>query len=56
MSILSVIWWEHSCKSGDCSSAEVHDSVDILDDGTVTISPDFIKENPKLKHEIIPGF
>jgi CRISPR-associated protein Csd2 len=56
MSILSVIWWEHSCKSGDCSSAKVHGSVDISDDGKVTISPDFINENPKIKHEIIHGF
>ena len=33
MSIQKVIWWEHNCKSGQYSSAKVHHSIEISEDG-----------------------
>ncbi len=29
--MLKVIWWEHNCKSGQCSSAKVHRSLKMTD-------------------------
>lgn len=65
MEILKVIWWEHSCPSGDISSAKVHhtlkDNVNpkdgsILEGGKLTLP--FIKDEGKgeLKPEILDGF
>ncbi len=51
MEVSKVIWWEHSCKSGDISSAKVHRSLHINPDGSV--SCDKI-EGPT--PEIIEGF
>lgn len=51
MEILKVIWWQHSSKSGICSSAKVHRSLVVAPNGDVTVDKiDGIAE------EIIPGF
>lgn len=34
MRVLKVIWWEHNCKSGQYSSAKVHNSLKVNSDGT----------------------
>jgi CRISPR-associated protein Csd2 len=31
MEVLKVIWWEHNCASGQCSSAKVHRSLNVTD-------------------------
>ena len=31
MEVLKVVWWEHDCASGQCSSAKVHRSLKIKD-------------------------
>lgn len=31
MEILKVVWWEHNCASGQCSSAKVHRSLKVED-------------------------
>jgi CRISPR-associated protein Csd2 len=31
MEVLKVIWWEHNCPSGQCSSAKVHRSLKVSD-------------------------
>lgn len=31
MEILKVVWWEHNCASGQCSSAKVHRSLKVAD-------------------------
>lgn len=65
MEILKVIWWNHSCPSGDISSAKVHGSLNgnidpksgkILDESKLTLS--FIKDEGKgvLNPEILSGF
>jgi len=61
MEVLNVIWWKHSCPSGDISSAKVHKSL------IVNPSTGDIESAPNLKFsqdqnegtqtpEIIPGF
>lgn len=63
MEIIKVIWWEHSCPSGDVSSAKVHDSIrskihpktgeiPTADELTLT----FDEGKGKLKPEILDGF
>lgn len=32
MEVLKVIWWQHNCSSGQCSSAKVHRSLIVNDD------------------------
>jgi CRISPR-associated protein Csd2 len=65
MEILKVIWWEHSCPSGDISSAKVHGSLDanvdpksgkILDESSLTLSFTKDEGNGDLKPEILTGF
>ena len=51
MAVEKVIWWKHDSKSGQYSSAKVHRSLDVADDGTYTIS-----ELDGLKPEEIDGF
>lgn len=51
MEVLKLIWWKHNCKSGQYSSAKVHQSLSVNNDGAVTVS-----ELQGLKPEIIPGF
>ncbi|MCK5542677.1 MAG: type I-C CRISPR-associated protein Cas7/Csd2 [Desulfobacterales bacterium] len=55
MAIKKVIWWEHSSKSGQYSSAKVHQTLQVAADGS------FDEDNLKsaiegLKPEIIDGF
>lgn len=59
MEVLHVIWWEHSCPSGDVSSAKVHKSLKInAKDGTIEDAPilSFDEGKGKLKPEILNGF
>lgn len=39
MRVLKVVWWEHDCANGRCSSARVHDSLKVNDDGTIEVAP-----------------
>jgi CRISPR-associated protein Csd2 len=65
MEVLHVIWWKHSCPSGDVSSAKVHGTLNenidrksgrILDENKLTLS--FTKDEGagELKPEILEGF
>jgi CRISPR-associated protein Csd2 len=38
MSILKVIWWEHNSKGGQYSSAKVHQSLNVHNDGTYSLN------------------
>ena len=51
MEVKKVIWWEHSCKSGDVSSAKVHRSLIVNGDGSVSCTG-----IDDLEPEIIDGF
>jgi CRISPR-associated protein Csd2 len=51
MAVETVIWWEHNCKSGQYSSAKVHKSLSVNNDGKYTLAP-LAELNP----EEIPGF
>lgn len=53
MQVLNVFWWQHNCKSGQFSSAKVHQSLHVNDDGSFTCDP---MEEDALRPEIIPGF
>lgn len=37
MEVLKLVWWQHNCPSGQYSSAKVHKSIQVNDDGTYTI-------------------
>jgi CRISPR-associated protein Csd2 len=39
MQVLTVIWWQHNCKSGQYSSARVHGSLKVNPDGTYDLAP-----------------
>lgn len=59
MEVLNVVWWKHSCPSGDISSAKVHKSLQInVKDGTIqdAVALSFDDGKGQLKPEIIPGF
>lgn len=59
MEVLKVVWWEHSCPSGDLSSAKVHRSLKVSKDGTVEAAALPFKRDEgeeKLVPEIIDGF
>jgi len=60
MAVEKVIWWKHTCSSGDVSSAKVHGSLTVSDDGkNVEVRPlEFEKNGTKmtLAPEIIDGF
>lgn len=51
MEVLTVIWWQHNCKSGQYSSAKVHGSLTVNTDGSISINP-----LDGLDPEIINGF
>lgn len=51
MSVMKVIWWEHSCKAGQMSSAKVHGSLNVKVDGTYELA-----ELANLVPEEINGF
>lgn len=50
MQVLQVVWFTHNCKSGQYSSAKVHDSVKVDRDGNVAI-----EHLDGLKPEILLG-
>lgn len=59
MEVLSVVWWKHSCPSGDISSAKVHKSLRVkATDGTIEDAPtlSFDEGKGQLKPEILSGF
>jgi CRISPR-associated protein Csd2 len=49
--ILKVIWWKHNSKLGQYSSAKVHHSLEVDNDGEIRIN-----ELKNLKPEIIEGY
>jgi CRISPR-associated protein Csd2 len=51
MEVLKVIWWKHSSKVGQYSSAKVHRSLTVKPDGEIAVAP-----LPGLQHEEIDGF
>ncbi|MCA6073158.1 MAG: type I-C CRISPR-associated protein Cas7/Csd2 [Endomicrobium sp.] len=60
MEILKVIWFEHNSSSGQYSSAKVHSSVQIDNNGNITNEADLksgtVKSIKDLKAEIIQGW
>lgn len=52
MEVLKVVWWEHSCSSGDISSAKIHRSLNVNSDGSIDVAS--IVNGPEPK--IIDGF
>ena len=51
MSVEKVFWWKHNCKSGQYSSAKVHKTLTVNDDGSFSL------ENLEgLTPEVIDGF
>jgi CRISPR-associated protein Csd2 len=51
MEVLKVVWWKHSSKAGQYSSAKVHRTLSVRPDGEITLAP-----LEGLKPEIIDGF
>jgi len=65
MEVLKVIWWKHTCPSGNISSAKVHgtlaDNIDpkngeIQDESKLTIPFTENEKSGQLKPEILSGF
>ena len=65
LEVLNVVWWKHSCPSGDISAAKVHNSIrDNIDPetGDIPKAEELTLTFPKdegigtLTPEIIPGF
>lgn len=38
MQVVKLIWWEHNCKSGQYSSAKVHNSLTVNGDGSYSLA------------------
>lgn len=51
MEVLKVIWWEHNCPHGQYSSAKVHRSLNVANDGSVGF-----EKLDGLEPELIDGF
>jgi CRISPR-associated protein Csd2 len=51
MEVLKVIWWKHNCKSGQYSSAKVHRTLKVQQDGSIEID-----QLNGLQPEILEGF
>ncbi|WP_300264185.1 type I-C CRISPR-associated protein Cas7/Csd2 [uncultured Cloacibacillus sp.] len=51
MSVKTIFWWKHSCKGGQYSSARVHGSLSVNEDGSYALAP-----LDGLEPEIIEGF
>lgn len=57
MQVLALVWWKHSCKAGQYSSARVHDSLrDLLNADGGFDREALAKALPGLLPEIIDGF
>ena len=54
MRVLKVIWWTHSSKSGQYSSAKVHRTLSVDSDGKFDLEK--LNSLVNLKPEIIDGF
>jgi CRISPR-associated protein Csd2 len=54
MSVERVFWWKHSSKSGQYSSAKVHKTLVVKEDGS--FDEELIQSLEGLKPEIIDGF
>lgn len=53
MAVLNVLWWEHNSKAGQYSSAKVHGSLTVNNDGTYLINE---QATLGLTAQNIPGF
>lgn len=51
MRILKVIWWDHGCPNGRCSSAKVHSSLKVGKDGSIDLTP-----IPGVEATLVEGF
>ena len=51
MRVLKVIWWDHGCPNGRCSSARVHSSLKVGKDGSIDITP-----IPGVEATLVEGF
>ena len=51
MRVLKVVWWDHACANGRCSSARVHASLTVHEDGTIETAP-----LEGISTEVIEGF
>lgn len=51
MEVLKVVWWKHKNKSGQYSSAKVHRSLIVNNDGSIELTL-----LPGLNPEVIEGF
>lgn len=57
MQVLNVVWWKHNCKTGQYSSAKVHDSLRNLLKEDGSFNQDALSQAlPGLAPEIIEGF
>lgn len=59
MEVSKLIWWKHSCPHGDLSSAKVHNSLSISENGEIDLATLKFKRDDKeieIKPEIIDGF
>ena len=52
MEVIKVVWWEHSNRSGEVSSAKIHRSLKVNSDGSIDIET--VDKGPE--PEIIDGF
>ena len=50
MEVKKLVWWRHSCKNGQYSSAQVHRSLHVDADGAVTLT-----ELPGLTAQVVDG-
>lgn len=51
MRVLKVIWWDHGCPNGRCSSAKVHSSLKVGKDGSIDLTP-----IPGVEATLVEGF
>lgn len=51
MRVLKVIWWDHGCPNGRCSSPKVHSSLKVGKDGSIDITP-----IPGVEATLVEGF
>ncbi len=52
MAVLKVIWWQHNCPNGQLSSAKVHGSLKVEQDGSISFDEPESCPEP----EVIDGF